>query len=514
MSDEYCKLLIVDDEYVTRQGIKYLMEWETEGFKIIGEASNGEEALQMMEEVQPDIVLSDIVMPIMDGIEFVNHARQKYPNTRVIILSSYDKFDYVKEALLNGAVDYILKPALTPETLLEVLIKAVKTIPNLHLKKDKELSMNEKLERYLSEYDVSISDSSWKEYFPYARMRLLCTNLNLLCDGYKDQEQEILKRIYEYFEGERAYKAEVLLLKEGICCVVLNYPIKAEFTLIEDVTKFVDIIKSYKDKAFFVYGETFRELSDLKERYVSTCQYIGRRFYNQKNALYKEGTASTDVKTEKFDYETYAASLKYQDYMNALSLFENYVEKLCEAKTEEYVLKNTTKNLLYNFLVEWEKTDQSFSGKRTKFFHEIDNCTYIEEFKNAFQTIMSQLKNACDKDTSSEHKIVEICQYIREHYMENLELVQLAKQFNYNYNYLSTYFNKEVNEGFAGYLNGIRIEKACDLLKTTTRSIAEISDMVGYSDHSYFCRVFKNSKGKTPSQWRKKPITEKISEIF
>ena len=93
---------------------------------------------------------------------------------------------------------------------------------------------------------------------------------------------------------------------------------------------------------------------------------------------------------------------------------------------------------------------------------------------------------------------------IREHYAENLELAQIAKQFNYNYNYLSTYFNRKMQESFSEYLNQIRIERACEILKTTSYTIAQVSELVGYSDPSYFSRIFKNQMGRTPSQWKRR----------
>ena len=102
-----CKVLIVDDEFITRQGISHMIIWEQEGFLLVGEASNGQEGIEMIEKYQPDIVLADIVMPVLNGIEFSMILQEKYPNIKLIILSSYDNFEYVRTTLLNGAVDYV-----------------------------------------------------------------------------------------------------------------------------------------------------------------------------------------------------------------------------------------------------------------------------------------------------------------------------------------------------------------------------------------------------------------------
>jgi len=123
------RVLIVDDEYIMRQGLKYMIHWEQEGYEIVGEATNGNEALRLTEELKPHIIISDIVMSVMDGVAFTEMVHKIYPDIAIIILSGYDKFEYVKKTLTNGAIDYILKPTLNEEELLNVLEKAAQKIP-------------------------------------------------------------------------------------------------------------------------------------------------------------------------------------------------------------------------------------------------------------------------------------------------------------------------------------------------------------------------------------------------
>ena len=117
------RVLIVDDEYIMRQGLKYMIHWEQEGYEIVGEATNGNEALRLTEELKPHIIISDIVMSVMDGVAFTEMVHKIYPDIAIIILSGYDKFEYVKKTLTNGAIDYILKPTLNEEELLDQGIK-------------------------------------------------------------------------------------------------------------------------------------------------------------------------------------------------------------------------------------------------------------------------------------------------------------------------------------------------------------------------------------------------------
>lgn len=121
--DNYYKILVVDDEFIMWQGIKHMVNWEQEGFQVIGEAANGKEALKLIAQEEPNIVISDVVMPQMDGIELAKTIQKNYPNIRIVILSGYSDFEYVKSSFQYGVADYILKPTLNPDELLKVIKK-------------------------------------------------------------------------------------------------------------------------------------------------------------------------------------------------------------------------------------------------------------------------------------------------------------------------------------------------------------------------------------------------------
>lgn len=167
-------------------------------------------------------------------------------------------------------------------------------------------------------------------------------------------------------------------------------------------------------------------------------------------------------------------------------------------------MKNLTKNLLYNYLMEIERYEVESEQLRQQYFNWIDNTHYIEEFVQVFQDIIEKLEALRVYQLEAEDvKISKMKKYIKEHYQEQLELSEIAENFNFNYHYLSSYFNKHTKEGFSGYLNKIRIEKACELLRKGDMSISQISAAIGYSDHSYFCRVFKKMIGNTPSSYKR-----------
>ena len=194
MSD-LCKVLIVDDEYIMRQGIKHLVNWDKEGFLIVGEATNGKEALIMVEELKPHIVVMDVVMPVMDGVELTKEVHEKYPDIKIIVLSGFDDFCYVKETLKNGAMDYILKPTLTGEVFLEALKRAADSIPGFSLSGNSNLNLNHALEWYIAGYSDSMNIQDFPEFAKLNTYRMFAVDINYAFENDNDYVAKIRKEI-------------------------------------------------------------------------------------------------------------------------------------------------------------------------------------------------------------------------------------------------------------------------------------------------------------------------------
>ncbi len=500
----YCKVLIIDDEYIMRQGIRHMIEWEKEGYMLVGEAANGEEGLAMIEEYQPDIVLADIVMPVLDGMEFSMIVKKRFPNIKLVMLSSYDNFEYVKKTLLNGACDYVLKPSLNPETLLQLLEKTVARIPGMSLQKDSALSVNEKLSRYLNGYEADLTQGDFRQRFPYTKCRLLLSKEGIGRGGRLEDGMELVHFIRDYWEKQDSLQTEVFLVGGEVCVALMNYRIKDDELAEQQARECIRKVNCYRPDSFWIYGKPFDGLSDLQDNYNRSLELAEMRFYYKDTPFLCASDSCERRSAEHFAYEQYSTLLKYRNFKEALNQMEAYVADLCSCMVEEYLLKNTTKNLIYNFLLEREKAESGMLANKSELFRRIDHSRYVQDFQVQIAHVIEELGRECQSSPAVSDNLSEIKQYIREHYAENLELAQIAKQFNYNYNYLSTYFNRKMQSSFSEYLNQIRIEKACEILKSTSYTIAQVSEMVGYSDPSYFSRIFKNQMGKTPSQWKRR----------
>lgn len=504
--ETYCKVLIIDDEFIMRQGMKHMLDWEKEGFQIVGEATNGQEGLDLIEKMKPDIVLADIVMPVLDGIEFSSIVQQRFPEVQLIVLSGYDKFEYVKTALLNGAADYILKSTLNPEILLKTLNKVVRKIPGMHLVKGNQISYSQQIEKVLLGYEEKLDAPAFAEAFPHTLFRIMGTNLKQMCKGKKENMSRIEEKVTSFFEERKEYVGIPFFIEEEYFCFVFNFRIKDEKTVLADMETCIGNIAKIREEAFFVISKSFSGMQEMKTYYRTEIRpFINLGFYYPSKHLLLVQNQKEKKEPERFAFEKYMNCMVHKQFEQALAMFMEYVHEMCQSQLEEYKMKNLTKNLLYNYLIETESYGISSEELKSKYFDQIDGAANVDEFSGIVEKIYEELSGLRrEKMDVDNDRIMEVKTYISKHYAEDLTLADIAANFGFAYNYLSAYFNKQTKEGFSEYLNRVRIGKACELLSTTSSSIAEISSMTGYSDHTYFSRIFKKITGDTPSHYRRK----------
>lgn len=501
--EEQCRIMIVDDEYIMRQGIRYMLDWEKEGYVVTGEASNGKEALDMLEAASPHIILCDIAMPVMDGLDFIKIVRREYPDIQIIVLSSYDKFDYVRQALLNGAADYVLKPTLNPEELLKIVVRAARKIPGLKVKPRDESDLETQIEYFLTGYDTSLNSRELQKIFHESCYRLLVIPLRRQDNSSTDLSSVLYDKIESLLKGQQYGNYLKFLMNQETLCIILNYGLKDEKRLLDFLENLMEQLSALYEKIFGILSPERKKIEELKEDFSAEGFMEEEIFYNRGVHLYLWEEKESKLPLEKFDFRRFVGYLGEHKYQEALDLFHQYMQCAVQCKVPEFKLKNQTKNLLYNIISTSDDQVQELEKIRREYFRQIDQAPYCEEFLETVQDAENRLKSVLIQKQKQDFYLQEILEFIRKHYKEELDLQGLAEEFNFNYSYLSAYFNSHVGEGFSEYLNRVRIEKACDYLEKREYSIAQVSSMVGYSDHSYFCRVFKKITGRTPSVYRR-----------
>jgi len=510
---ELYRTLIVDDETLIRQGIKHYINWEQEGFQVIGEASNGQEALELIELTNPHIILTDIVMPIMDGEELTRIVKEKYPHIQIIILSSFGEFDYVRSTFQNGAIDYILKPKLDAEGLLKVLRTAVSKIPAfLETKKrnDSSLSVTYLIDKLISGYHDVPDSEIISEVFPHSTFYLMGVDfknhLSNEAEGFGQSLKERLSSaideqledaVHYCFNGEKNVFVFLININTNHFSKILT--LANDLANIETGTSFA-ISKGFTD--FSEIGQVY------KEGIRSMLQY--RFYFPDEKVLDQKKMPTESSKCSSFNLDWFTDEIKNERFEFAFDYLQKYVTELStNFTTDVFEYKSFFENMIFTITVllnNMEYDVKELENRKFSYFNSIDEASSandVIELLNQFLQEVKTIIHVKDKHSSNSNMKM-ILKYIQEHYAEPLTLTGVANHFHFNPSYLSNYFSTNNNEGFNEYLNRVRIEEATKLLIHNTLPIAEISETVGYSDHSYFCKVFKKVKGVSPSQYRRK----------
>lgn len=506
---EPCRVVIVDDEILIRQGIKHYFNWEEQGFLVVGEASNGQEALDLVESVKTHIIITDIVMPIMDGEELTKIVKERHPDIEMIILSSFGEFDYVRSTFQSGAVDYILKPKLEAEGLLKALHTAANRIPTLNLKENKaevDVSVDQIIDKLISGFNTYYDQEAINHHFPHSHYYLL---------GVDKKDQSIQTVAYMKEEIERAFA-------KYFSHVVSHFVKSDKKTLIflininkVDMVKIVPLITEMtetKADIRFVLSEVFTDLPEVAKVYnESLLKLIQCRFYlPERPVILHEKLLKAPSENVHFNLESFTEELKREHFEAAFSYLKDHVKILNDCYTMDiFEYKSFFNNIIFNVTIllrNMEYNVKVLEDKKYSYITSIDEASetkvvvdhleqFIEVAKNCISTKQIDLGNPNMK---------KLMEYISDHYMEPLSLSKVANHFHFNPSYLSSYFATHNHEGFIEYLNKVRIEEATKLLRTGKFTISEISAIVGYSDHSYFCKVFKKIKGLSASKYRRK----------
>lgn len=495
MVKELCRVVIVDDEVLIRQGIKHYLDWEQEGFTIVGEASNGEEALQLIEETSPHIVITDVVMPIMDGLQLTEKIKESYEEIAVIILSSFSDFDYVRSTFQNGVADYILKPKLDAKELLRALKQAVQRIPNFEAigRSKRETSIEDSIQSILETGEsmgtLSLIESHFCLIGVNAKGNIDDRLLNVLT-GYK---------YYEIGSAKKDWRTYFINLAE------------ADFKdLLQQLKKIAEASKKEDYKTILVVGSLLEDLALLKSSYEAEFQPIKNLqfYFPEKTFLTWLDLVGLSEDSASFDLNYFSNSFKRQDFIGAFDYLDEYIQKCATQITlSEQEFKSKVENMIFNITILLDNLafQDSLHDEKYAYFQLVNEAENVKEvfehlnvFKERVRTVISS-----QQIEPVQTNMKKMLAYIDQFYDESISLKVLANHFHFNPSYLSTYFRNHYGMGLNEYLTQVRIEKAKEHLRNYKVPISEVGHLVGYPDHSYFCKVFKKVTGMSPSKYRK-----------
>lgn len=541
------KTFLVEDEVVIREMIKKMIPWEQYGFELAGEAADGEMALPLILKSKPDLLITDIKMPFMDGLTLCRLVKKELPDIRIVILSGYDDFNYAKQAISIGVEDYLLKP-ITKNAFIERL-------EEIHNRYEHEKTQREYYEKFrleMQEYEKNASrdffetlvraDSNLAELYRRAdklNLDIVAEAYNILIftpdtsegnynsyDGCSDWEAEVQDKINNYFLN---HPVAILFRHQVFSYAIL---VKGQKDTIEKNTEeCVKAIQDIMDRTegrtdwFIAVGKSADRLSMLGHSYRTAVRANSFRYLYDGHILdyqsletrkenpsdsYREDSvqlrnvninALNPAILQKFLSSGLAEEVEdfIRDYFNAIGQ-----EPMGSLVFRNYVVLNVRFSVL-SFLKKLGCDDSEISGQET------DNI--VEETGKSIETAVAycgkMLKKAIvlrDENAGNQNRSVLklAVDFIDHNYMdEEISLNKAAHVANVSANHFSALFSQNMGQTFTEYLTGLRMSKAKELLRCTAMRSNEIAGEVGYKDAHYFSYLFKKTQGMTPSEYRK-----------
>lgn len=539
------KIFLAEDEVIVRETIKRMIPWEDLGFELVGEAADGEMALPLLLRQKPDLLITDIKMPFMDGLTLAKVAKKEIPGLKVVILSGYDDFNYAKQAINIGVEDYLLKP-ITKNALIERLTEIRSRYE--HEKTQKEYY--EKFHREMQAYEKNSSRDFFEALVSgsmdmmeiYRRSEKLGLDIvaeayNVLIftmnceedfsgqrEGYSEWEAESLELLEEFFsENTSAMLFRCNIFSYGVLIKGQKETIGENTrSCVSEIQRILDR-KEQKRQWFVAAGEPVERLSQIQKSYYSASRAFSQRYLYDENILYYDEMASMEKKNVTEDDSTYLQKVDVnalnpvilQKFLSngLLEETENFVKDyfyaIGQEPLESLVFRNyVTLNVRFSVMSFLKEI-----GCDTRTLEQEDTEDVLSESSKSLENAIAYAKKIISqaialRDQNSGNKNRSILKtavdFIDSHYMEeDMSLNKAAKAANVSANHFSALFSQNMGQTFIEYLTNLRMNKAKEYLRCTSMRSSEIAGEIGYKDAHYFSYLFKKTQGMTPSDYRK-----------
>lgn len=534
------KVFLVEDEMVIRRGIKNSIDWEKEGYIFCGEASDGELAYPMIIKEKPDILITDIRMPFMDGLELCKLVKKELPNIKILILSGYDEFDYAKEAIRLGVTEYLLKP-ISSGKLLEALNGVSESIRRE--KEDKDLvrkymeEMRENTEHEKQKFfeqmiagNLSMADAleTGKKY----EMNLSAGMYNLLLfrftlgeENRKSGEllgeaeyaiEKLTERLEYVFEFQRGVEGWAFLLMAD------NEEQMSE--RVKELSKDLEeIMKNYSTNAYFGgIGQPVARLRELEESFREAERALAARFTMELNRI----ISVEDIRmAQNVDTLDDIEIMSFGEIEKTRTMLEKFLNNGAEDEIDEFVdvyinelpeenLKSVLMRqyiimdayiVMMSFCEKIEGIEGEMQAQSEELKNSMKTIQTLEEIKNYIRMLLKKIIGVRDTISGRRYSdIIEIAKdQIRKTYMsDEISLNTIAAEVGMSPSYFSSIFSKEMGKTFVEYLTEIRMDRAKELLMCSSMKTSEIGYEVGYKDPHYFSYIFKKTQNCTPKEFR------------
>lgn len=502
------RILLVDDEKMELEALKNYIDWEALGIDHVDTAKNGKAAYELVLEKQPDIVITDIQMPVMDGITLAKKIYEWNRSIKLIFLTGYDDFAYVKEAFQVNAVNYLLKP-FSEESIAEVIHRAVRQIEKDNLFQSSVDMMEKVLLQRLCTEEQTPEETLLSE------LEQVSGDKTAGFFGMVQFFQVYQKNLDRSMEKKLAEIETVWLDGNTLTFLIWGYVDfrDAAFRIqkiLEDLTG-----KSYSG----VWLQRGVPKEGLRSAWSALKSWETELFYEEKGCLKPVNGPSELVKENRMA----SRPSEIADLQNQL---EELLKNGKEAETgrlldqgfsyfsKEKIRKQDVIQFLYRLFLKLEKKilPETENGKDTKkrgesLYESLNKCCCIEEARTYVNGILKGIeekKNQQLGGSKTAYVVRKVHEYVQNHYSQSVTVEDMAAEIHFSANYIRTIFKEGTGQTILEYITNYRFERASELLKDPKYKVKEVSMQVGYENVSYFCSVFTKRYGVTPNEYRKK----------
>ena len=527
------KVFIVDDEYLIRNLLKMRIDWKELDMEIVGEASDARKALDLIDDLIPDIIFTDICMPFMDGIEFSKNVKEKYPHVKIVVITGHDEFDYAKKSIKLGISDFILKP-INSEEIRKVALELKKKIEDerLHIKEYEKVKnqleqnlpyLREKFLIQLLEGELNADELINKlTYFKldinpdYNYFQVAIVDVSSGIYNLVDREEnnillsiQCVERIRQILRND---KYTHVFLDNNRRVVLLSNNESLDIMDCCETIKTL-IINRYNCFVCIGVGNKGCGIENISNSYSEACVALNYKVVIGKNQIvnYSDITYSTDIpwrgipnKAEKIDFYIKAGmNKKMFELIDELFTEGHY----CPAITIENLRLKAFDILsaCMHVLLELKIDTSSLWQYPTQAYEDVSRTDNMIDLKNYIKSLITKVINKVHNvnEKKANSLLIQIQQYIQDNISTELSLSHVAKKFFVSSSHLCRLFKQETNQTFVEYITRVRMEYAMKILMETDLKVYEIGERIGIKDSHYFSILFKKFTGCSVNEFRK-----------
>lgn len=532
-------IILVDDEEEVRKSIIKQIDWESAGFQVVGDAENGEDALEKIEVLEPDVVLTDIRMPYMDGLTLAEKIRQRYPSTKVVIFSGYDDFEYAQKAIKLNVTEYILKPVNVEE--LTSILKRIKS--NL----DEEIEEKRNVSRLCENYRKSLPIIR-EQFFNDMVHRRLADDLiesklreyDIPITGARkwiiaaidvEKSDDRSKKTLSLHEEEELIPISVMqIVREKLksYCRFSLFQSTAEAGMVviaaldddNTTTGLIDVLGDICKETKRILevpvtigiGHSVTGLSKIAGSYQSAVEALGyKAVVGSGITIYindMEPVGSGKLEFDNSDESDFISAVKFGPDEKIEAVMVRISGKLESARVhyrQQQVYVFGVLNTVIQMIQQYDLNLEEILGGELEYLSVIDKLQKREEFGEWLLKTARKMNQAInqERDMTTRQVIQQAKQYIMDNYQNpDLSVEMICRHLHMSPAYFSTMFKKETGQAYIAYLTEIRLNKAVELLNKTDDKTYVIASKVGYQEQNYFSYVFKKKFGVSPTKFR------------